>query len=110
MRIVTGIMMTATCFGLLACQTTTEGLAEASFVPKCENPNDERDEFLARMLSQGNSPEVIERVRAGYIKRGATPEESGSYLSFIELLTGKPNPNGPNETANYKNCFDRFGD
>lgn len=90
-----------------ACETTTQSTG-ADFVPRCENPNDQRDQFLARMLSEGNSAETIETVRAGYIKRGATPEESGSYLSFYELLTGTPNPNGPEETANYKVCFDRF--
>jgi hypothetical protein len=93
-----------------ACQTTTHNHVDAS-TPTCENPHDKRDKFIARMLTEGNTQETIQTVREGYIRNGAEdPEKSGSYLSFIELLTGTPNPNGPEETANYKVCFDRFSE
>lgn len=99
---------------LSACQmdmsqaTADGGVVQEVVAPSCKQPNDRRDKFIARMLAQGNSPETIAEVRAGYESQGANPDEASSYAAFISLLTGAENPNGAQETADYKVCFERF--
>jgi hypothetical protein len=109
------IFMTAiagSVFALTACQPASE-MADKSpemakeIVGKCEFPNEKRDNYLLKQIEKGNDPKAIAEVRAAYEKRGAKPEESGSFNTYVSIVTGAPNASGPQQDANYKACLDQ---
>lgn len=88
-------------------QATSQN-ASSGLVGKCEKPFDVRDKWVAEQLKKGNTPENLANIRKMYIDQGTFPDTAPSYQAILEILTGKPNKYGAQETANYKKCFDRF--
>ena len=108
MKIMTTGLLVLAGLGMMGCQTTTERTQSVSHVPVCENPHDQRDEWLAGMMKRSDTEVAIQEIKEVYLRRGSDLEKSGSYKAVVSLMTGRANPDGEEETANYKVCFDRF--